>query len=46
MLRKTLSEGKEPPPHFSRPEVLDVLREYYAGLDEKVDVQLHRYAQA
>jgi sulfate adenylyltransferase len=32
-LRKSLSEGLEVPPEFSRPEVLEVLREYYAGLD-------------
>ncbi len=32
-LRKALSEGAEVPPEFSRPEVLAVLREYYAGLD-------------
>jgi sulfate adenylyltransferase len=30
-LRKWLSEGAEVPPEFSRPEVLAVLREYYAG---------------
>ena len=34
-LRKWLSEGVEVPPEFSRPEVLEVLREYYAGLGEK-----------
>jgi sulfate adenylyltransferase len=28
-LRKWLEEGAEVPPEFSRPEVLDVLREYY-----------------
>ena len=27
-----LSGGGDPPPHFSRPEVLTILREYYAGL--------------
>ena len=32
-LRKWLSEGKPVPPEFSRPEVLEVLRAYYAGLD-------------
>jgi len=30
-LRKWLSEGQEVPPEFSRPEVLAVLREYYAA---------------
>jgi len=34
-LRKSLSEGSEVPPEFSRPEVLAILREYYAGLDAK-----------
>ena len=32
-LRRSLLEGKEVPPEFSRPEVLAILREYYAGLD-------------
>ncbi len=32
-LRKSLSEGSPVPPEFSRPEVLAILREYYAGLD-------------
>ncbi|MFQ5468909.1 MAG: sulfate adenylyltransferase [Gammaproteobacteria bacterium] len=41
-LRKSLSEGEEVPPEFSRPEVLDILREYYASIDEadKVEVKL------
>jgi sulfate adenylyltransferase len=41
-LRKALSEGTEVPGHFSRPEVLAILREYYASLkdDEKVEVKL------
>ncbi|MDD4319091.1 MAG: sulfate adenylyltransferase [Candidatus Peribacteraceae bacterium] len=43
MLRKMLSEGKEPDPDFSRPEVLAILKEYYAGLkeDEKVQIKLN-----
>jgi len=45
MLRKTLSEGGEVPDHFSRPEVLAILKEYYAGLDEKVEIKLHKYAK-
>jgi sulfate adenylyltransferase len=45
MLRKTLSEGGEVPNHFSRPEVLEILREYYAGLQEKVDITLHQHAK-
>jgi sulfate adenylyltransferase len=39
-LRKWLSEGSPVPPEFSRPEVLEILRAYYAGLDEKVEVKL------
>lgn len=41
-LRKWLSDGDPVPAEFSRPEVLDILREYYAGLDahEKVEVKL------
>jgi sulfate adenylyltransferase len=41
-LRKWLSEGSPVPAEFSRPEVLDVLREYYAGLaeGERVEVAL------
>ena len=41
-LRKMLSEGGDVPAEFSRPEVLEVLRRYYAGLDasEKVEVKL------
>jgi sulfate adenylyltransferase len=44
MLRKTLSEGGEVPAHFSRPEVLAILREYYAGVDDKTEIRLHKYA--
>ena len=32
-LRKSLSEGLDVPPEFSRPEVLTVLRKYYASLE-------------
>lgn len=41
-LRKMLSEGDQVPVEFSRPEVLEVLREYYAGLaaHEKVKIEL------
>ena len=35
-LRKSLAEGSDVPPEFSRPEVLEVLREYYAGLEATV----------
>ena len=34
-LRKSLSEGAPVAPEFSRPEVLAILREYYAELDKK-----------
>ncbi len=45
-LRKWLSEGDPVPAEFSRPEVLDILREYYAGLDvhEKVEVRLSSHS--
>jgi len=41
-LRKALSEGDDVPAEFSRPEVLAILREYYASLkdDEKVEIKL------
>jgi len=41
-LRKWLSEGAQVPPEFSRPEVLEILRQYYASLGEsgKVEVKL------
>ncbi len=41
-LRKLLSEGGEVPAEFSRPEVLAILRQYYAGLEEheKVEVKV------
>jgi sulfate adenylyltransferase len=32
-LRKWLAEGADVPPEFSRPEVLAILREYYAGAE-------------
>jgi len=34
-LRKWLSEGADVPAEFSRPEVLAILRAYYAGLESK-----------
>ena len=45
MLRKMLSGEEEVPDHFSRPEVLAILRDYYSKLDEKVEVNLHKYAE-
>ncbi len=45
LLRKMLSGEEEVPDHFSRPEVLEILMDYYSKLDEKVEVKLHRYAE-
>jgi len=41
-LRKALSEGEDVPAEFSRPEVLKILRAYYASLkdDEKVEIKM------
>jgi len=39
-LRKMLSEGDPVPDEFSRPEVLEILCRYYAGLEEKVEIKL------
>jgi sulfate adenylyltransferase len=44
-LRKMLSEGDEVPDHFSRPEVLKILRKYYEGLTEKVEIKTHKYSE-
>jgi sulfate adenylyltransferase len=33
------------PDHFSRPEVLKILRTYYEGLTEKVEIKEHKYSQ-
>jgi sulfate adenylyltransferase len=41
MLRKLLSEGGELPDHFGRDEVVAILREYYEGLTEKVEIKMH-----
>lgn len=45
-LRKMLSEGEKPPKEFSRPEVVKILQEYYAGIkdEDKVEVKLHKAA--
>ena len=39
-LRKALSEGADIPDHFGREEVLVILRAYYEGLTEKVEVKM------
>ena len=44
MLRKLMSEGKNVPKEFSKPEVIAVLKEYYDNLEEKVEVKLHKAA--
>ena len=45
-LRKSLSEGGDVPNEFSRPEVLKILREYYANIkdEDKVEIKLHGHA--
>ena len=44
MLRKMLSEGGDLPDHFGRDEVVAILREYYEGLTEKVEIKTHTAA--
>jgi len=41
-LRKALSEDLDVPENFSRPEVLEILRHYYAGIakEERAEVKL------
>ncbi|WAC06277.1 MAG: sulfate adenylyltransferase [Thermodesulfobacteriota bacterium] len=41
IVRKTLSEGGMLSSQFSRPEVLEILKEYYQGLEKKVEIKLH-----
>jgi sulfate adenylyltransferase len=43
VLRKLMSEGKQVPAEFSKPEVIAVLKQYYDSLQEedKVEVKLH-----
>jgi sulfate adenylyltransferase len=43
-LRKGLSEGTPIPDHFGRDEVLDILRDYYENLTEKVEVKMQKAA--
>ena len=45
-LRKWLSDGSPVPAEFSRPEVLEILREYYAGLEahERHEVKLEGHS--
>ena len=44
-LRSMLSNDETVSSEFSRPEVLEVLKRYYAGLDEKVEIKLHKYSE-
>ena len=44
MLRKMLSEGGDLPDHFGRDEVVAILRKYYEGLEEKVEIKMHSAA--
>ncbi|MFQ5444904.1 MAG: sulfate adenylyltransferase, partial [Nitrospinales bacterium] len=44
LLRKLLSENGKIPDHFGRDEVLAILRSYYEGLTEKVEIKTHRAA--
>ncbi|MBI5450258.1 MAG: sulfate adenylyltransferase [Gammaproteobacteria bacterium] len=39
-LRKALSEGGDVAPEFSRPEVLAILRDYYAGINDEDRVEI------
>ena len=43
-LRKALSEKADVPDHFGRDEVLVILREYYEGLTEKVEIKMQKAA--
>ena len=44
-LRHALSNDEEVVDHFGREEVLKILRKYYAGLKEKVEVKLQSHAE-
>ena len=44
ILRKMLSEGGELPDHFGRDEVVAILRQYYEGLTDKVEIKTHKAA--
>ncbi|MBI3391571.1 MAG: sulfate adenylyltransferase [Nitrospirae bacterium] len=45
-LRKMMSEGETVPPEFSRPEVVEILKEYYDSLEQKVEIKLHKHTEA
>lgn len=44
LLRKLMSEGKKVPKEFSKPEVIEVLKEYYDSLEKKEKIELHSKA--
>jgi len=44
LLRKLMSENKPVPKEFSKPEVIQILKEYYDSLEQKVEVKLHGMA--
>ncbi len=44
-LRHALSNNEEVVDHFGREEVLEILRAYYAGLTDKVEVKLQSHAE-
>ncbi len=44
MLRKLLSEGGNLPDHFGRDEVVEILRQYYEGLTDKIEIKTHKAA--
>ncbi|NNG02189.1 MAG: sulfate adenylyltransferase [Desulfobacteraceae bacterium] len=44
ILRKMLSEGGDLPDHFGRDEVVAILRKYYEGLTDKVEIKTHKAA--
>jgi sulfate adenylyltransferase len=43
-LRSMMSNNESVPATFSRPEVVEILKKYYDGLTEKVEVKLHKYS--
>jgi sulfate adenylyltransferase len=45
-LRQMLANGLEIDPHFSRPEVLEILRDYYQGLERKETEEVGLHARA
>lgn len=44
LLRKLMSEGKPVPKEFSKPEVIEILKEYYDSLEKKEKIELHSKA--